>query len=65
MDIIKKLAAIIKDFTEVVCLVLPMQSRNYLILRQNRLFDSIKIDVINADEMSEKNNMNLLHISRG
>jgi hypothetical protein len=30
-----------------------MQSRNYLILRQNRLFD-IKIDVINADEMSDK-----------
>lgn len=51
----KKLAAIIKDFTEVVLLG-PTNAKSELFnfLRQNRLFDSIKIDVINADEMSDK-----------
>ena len=51
----KKLAAIIKDFTEVVLLG-PTNAKSELFnfLRQNRLFDSIKIDVIHADEMSDK-----------
>ena len=51
----KKLAAIIKDFTEVVLLG-PTNAKSELFnfLRQNRLFDSIKIEVIHVDEMSDK-----------
>ena len=51
----KKLAATIKDFTEVV-LFGPTNAKSELFnfLRQNNLFNSIKIEVIHADEMSEK-----------
>ncbi len=51
----KKLAAIIKDFTEVVLLG-PTNAKTELFnfLRQNHLFDSIKIEVLNADKMSDK-----------
>ena len=51
----KKLAAIIKDFTEVVLLG-PSNAKSELFnfLRQNRLFDGIKIEVLNADKMSDK-----------
>jgi stalled ribosome rescue protein Dom34 len=51
----KKLAATIKDFTEVV-LFGPTSAKLELFnfLRQNHLFDSIKIEVINADTMSDK-----------
>lgn len=51
----KKLAAIIKDFTEVVLLG-PTNAKSELFnfLRQNHLFDSIKIEVLNADKMSDK-----------
>ena len=51
----KELAATIKDFTEVV-LFGPTNAKSELFsfVRQNHLFDSIKIEVIHADEMSSK-----------
>lgn len=51
----KKLAAEIKDFAEVV-LFGPTNAKSELFnsLRQNHLFDSIKIEVINADKMTDK-----------
>ena len=51
----KKLAATIKDFTDVV-LFGPTNAKSELFnfLRQNNLFDSIKIEVIHADNMSDK-----------
>ena len=51
----KKLAAIIKGFTDVV-LFGPTNAKSELFnfLRQNNLFDSIKIEVIHAENMSDK-----------
>ena len=50
----KKLRAIIKDFTEVVLLG-PANAKSELFnfLRQNYLIDGIRIEVINADKMSD------------
>lgn len=51
----KKLAAISKDFAEVV-LFGPTNAKSELFnsLRQNHQFDNIKIEVINADKMTDK-----------
>lgn len=51
----KKLGATIKDFTDVV-LFGPTNAKSELFnfLRQNNLFDSIKIEVIHAENMSDK-----------
>ena len=51
----KKLATVIKDFAEVV-LFGPTNAKSELFnsLRENHLFDSIKIEVINADKMTDK-----------
>lgn len=50
----KKLSAVIKDFSEVVMFG-PTNAKSELFnsLRQNHQFDSIKIEVINADKMSD------------
>lgn len=50
----KKLAAFIKDFDEVI-LFGPTNAKTELFnsLRQNHLFDNIKLEVINADKMTE------------
>ena len=50
----KKLSAVIKDFDEVV-LFGPTNAKSELFnsLRENHLFDSIKIEVINADKMTD------------
>jgi stalled ribosome rescue protein Dom34 len=50
----KKLAAIIKDFGEVV-LFGPTNAKSELFnsLRENHQFDNIKIEVINADKMTD------------
>ena len=50
----KKLAAIIKDFTQLVLLG-PANAKSELFnfLRQNYLIDGIRIEVINADKMSD------------
>ena len=50
----KKLSAVIKDFSEVV-LFGPTNAKSELFnsLRQNHQFDSIKIEVINADKMTD------------
>lgn len=49
----KKLSAVIKDFSE-VALFGPTNAKSELFnsLRQNHQFDSIKIEVINADKMT-------------
>ena len=49
----KKLSAVIKDFSEVI-LFGPTNAKSELFnsLRQNHQFDSIKIEVINADKMT-------------
>lgn len=51
----KKLEAVIKDFDEVV-LFGPTNAKSELLndLRKNHLFDKIKIEVINADKMTDK-----------
>lgn len=51
----KKLAAALRDFTEVV-LFGPTTAKSELFnfLRQDPLFDKIRIEVINADKMSDK-----------
>ena len=51
----KKLGATIKGFTDVV-LFGPTNAKSELFnfLRQNNLFDSIKIEVIHAENMSDK-----------
>lgn len=50
----KKLAAVVKDFSEVV-LFGPTNAKSELFnsLRQNHQFDNIKIEVINADKMTD------------
>ena len=50
----KKLSAVIKEFHEVV-LFGPTNAKSELFnsLRQNHQFDSIKIEVINADKMTD------------
>lgn len=50
----KKLAAAIRDFAQVV-LFGPTNAKSELFnsLRQNHLFDSIKIEVINSDKMTD------------
>ena len=50
----KKLSTVIKDFNEVV-LFGPTNAKSELSnsLRQNHQFDSIKIEVVNADKMSD------------
>ena len=50
----KKLSDVIKDFSEVV-LFGPTNAKSELFnsLRQNHQFDSIKIEVINADKMTD------------
>lgn len=50
----KKLATVIKDFAEVV-LFGPTNAKSELFnsLRENHLFDSIKIEVIDADKMTD------------
>lgn len=51
----KKLAATSKDLTKVVLYGPTItMSKLFNFLRQNSLFDSIKIEVIHADEMSKK-----------
>lgn len=51
----KKLAAVIKNYQELV-LFGPTHAKSELFnfLRQDALFDSIKIEVINADKMTDK-----------
>jgi tetrahydrodipicolinate N-succinyltransferase len=50
----KKLATVIKDFTEVVLFgATNAKSELFNFLRQNHQFDSIKIEVINTDKMTD------------
>jgi hypothetical protein len=50
----KKLATVIKDFSEVVLFgATNAKSELFNFLRQNHLFDNIKIKVVNTDKMTE------------